>query len=126
MLSPLVAEKRTRLKQRPGGPFDPSVIADRLEALRELAGVEPKDVGATLWPNQESDNAARSWWKRTTQKRTPFTLPEIDKAMEYLVPLAHKRGTIVGRVLPGYPFVDLYVSVAVERGEIPRPPPRRV
>jgi hypothetical protein len=126
MLSPSVTKKRERLKLRPGGRFDPSVIADRLEALRELAEVEPKDVGGAIWPSQTTENAARSWYKRAKQKRTPFSLPEIQAAVDYLAPAAKRLGKIQVTVLPGFPFIDLFVSIAVERGDVPRPGPRRV
>lgn len=126
MLPAAVTKKRERLKLRSGGRFDPSVIADRLEALRELAEVEPKDVGGAIWSAQEPENAARSWYKRVTQKRTPFSLAEIQEAVDYLLPVANRLGKIDAKVLPGFPFVDLFVSIAIERGEIPRPAPRRV
>lgn len=123
MLRAVVADKRARLKQRPGGRFPPSVIADRMDGLRELAGVEPKDIGGHLWPNQTPENAARSWWRRTSDKPRPFTLAEIERALEYLIPRALKRGKLQGSgVLPGFPFVDLYVALALERGETPPRP----
>jgi hypothetical protein len=102
------------------------VIADRLEVLRDLAEVEPKDVGGHIWPGQTAENAARSWYRRANQKRQPFSLPEIQAAVDYLLPHATRRGKLAAKLLPGFPFVDLFVSIAIERGEIPRPPPRRV
>ena len=126
MLRETVTKERKRLKLRPGGRFDPSVIADRLEQLRELAEVDPKVIGSHVWPSQTTDNAARSWWKRAKQKRAAFTLPEIQEAVDYLLAEANRRGALDSKVLPGFPFVDLFISIAIERGDVPRPPPRRV
>lgn len=107
---------RKRAQFSKGGRFDPSVTADRLEALRQLADVDPKDIGTALWPNQKPDNAARSWWKRATQKRQPFSIPEIEGAVDYLTAEAHRKGAIPARFLPGFPFIDLWVAVRIERG----------
>lgn len=108
---------RVRSKFRPGGRFDPSVTADRLEALRQLANVDPKEIATVLWPNQKPDNAARAWWKRAKQKRQPFSVPEIEAAVDYLAAKAAEKGVIPGRLLPGFPFVDLWVAVGIERGK---------
>jgi hypothetical protein len=117
-----MAERRNRPKLRKGGRFDPSVTADRLDALRELAGVAPKDVATAVWPSQTPENAARSWYKRVTQKKTPFSLAEIKAVVDYLLAAANRTGALDARVLPGFPFVDLWVAVGIERGDYERPP----
>lgn len=124
----MAADKRKRPKAKAGDRFDPGVIADRLEALRELADVKPWDVGSAIWTNQTAENAARSWYKRATQKRQAFNLAEIQAAVDYLVAEASRTGKLNAKVLPGFPFVDLWVSIAIERGELSRVPtgPRRV
>ena len=108
---------RQRLTLKRGGRFDPGMTADRLEALRELANVTPKAIGSVLWPAQTQENAARSWYRRANQKRQPFSLPEIERAVDYLAAEAYRHKKIPVRSLPGFPFIDLWVSVRIERGE---------
>lgn len=111
-----VTVKRQRPKLKTGGRFDPHKTADELEGLRGLAKVEPKDVGSVLWPGQSPENAARTWYKR---RRQGFSnLAEISAAVDYLLDAASRKGLIEGKVLPGFPFIDLFISLAIERGEM--------
>jgi hypothetical protein len=116
---------RQRLKLTTGGRFDPETTANRLESLRVLADVSPKELGSVLWPNQSPDDAARAWYKRTPSKEPgrkkkrilPLTLPEIERAVDYLCSEAYRRKAIPVRNLPGFPFIDFYVSIHVAKGE---------
>jgi hypothetical protein len=101
MLFNTVPGPRKRLSWcRDGGRYDPRVIVGRLDQLRAKLDVPPKEIGAHIWPKQEGENAARAWYKRTTQMRQPFSLPEIDLAVDYL----EKR---LGYEIPGFPFIDV-------------------
>jgi hypothetical protein len=117
MLRNDLAATRKHLKARKGGRFDPDLVARRLDALRAKAGVEPKVIGPVIWPNQLPENATREWWKRANSRSKDFDLPEIEAALDYLIPIARKNGTVEGRHLPGFPFVDLWVAEKMERGE---------
>lgn len=117
-----VTTKRQRPKLIAGGRFDPHKTADQLEGLRRLAKVEPKDVGSVLWPAQSPENAARTWYKR---RRKGFSnLAEISAAVDYLLAAASRQGVIEGKILPGFPFIDLFLSISLERGEMPWGPAR--
>lgn len=84
-----------------------------------MAGVTPKEIGSELWPNQDPDDAARSWYKRANKQkgRIDFTLPEIERAVDYLLQEGQKHRKIQARVLPGFPFIDYWLSLRIERGE---------
>jgi hypothetical protein len=116
MLPDSVAAKRKHLKTREGGRFDPDAVARRLDALRAEAGVEPKEIGPAIWPNQKEENATREWWKRANSRVKDFDLGEIEAALDFLIPRARKKGAIEGRYLPGFPFIDLWAAEKLERG----------
>jgi hypothetical protein len=114
MVSGGMADRRQRITPKKGGRFDPDEVATRLERLRALAGVGPKDVGSAIWPKQSADNAARSWYRRTSSRLNDFNLGEIEAAVDYLAPKAHSAGKIKGLHLPGFPFIDLWVAEKLE------------
>ena len=94
------------------------VIAVRLERLRALVEVEPKDVAAVVFPAQSAENAVRSWYKRANQRRDAFKLGEIEAAVDYLVAEGRRKGILPAdiRILPGFPFVDYGDAMRLERG----------
>jgi hypothetical protein len=114
-----MAKKREHLRYgRPGGRFDPITIARRLERLRALAEVEPKDVAGRVFTNQTQENAARSWYRRTNQFRGHFQLGQIEAAVDYLVTEAQRKGKMPDgvRELPGFPFIEMKDAAKIERG----------
>jgi hypothetical protein len=113
-LSAAMADKRNRLRCRKGGRYDPDLIRSRVDHLRAKLEVSPKEIGGAVWPGMTGDNAARAWYKRTSQRAQDFTLPELDRAIDYLAVKA-------GRALPGFPFIDEADSERLERGELHSP-----
>jgi hypothetical protein len=115
-----VSAKRNHLKHgQKGGRFDPVMLANRIERFRAMVGVEPKDVAAAVFPNQDRDNATRSWYKRANQHRAPFQLGEIEVAVDYLLAEGRKKGSVPAdvRLLHGFPFIEYADAVKVERGK---------
>jgi hypothetical protein len=108
---------RHRPEPKRGGRFDSDVIAKRIERLRALAGVEPKDAGEVLFPHQKPENALRSWYRLTTWRGADFTLGQIEVVLDYFIPLAFKRGEIAAPDLPGFPLIDIEPAVRVWRGQ---------
>lgn len=110
MLFDIVTGPRKRLNWcRDGGRFDPRIVVGRLEQLRAKLDVPPKAIGAHIWSKQDGENAARAWYKRTSQMRQAFSLPEIELAVDYL----EER---LGHDIPGFPFIDLRDAERLGRG----------
>lgn len=106
MLFETVAAPRTYRKTTKGGRYDRGRIAERLEAARALAGIDPKDLYCAIWPNQKPDSARSSWHRRVDQLVKDFELGELEVAVEMIA-------SKLGRDLPGFPFIDFGESLKI-------------
>ncbi len=81
-----------------------------------MADVDPKVIGPVIWPRQKQDEATRQWWRRTSMRTKDFSLGEMERVIDYLLPLARRRGETKARRLPGFPFIEIDESERVEFG----------